>query len=113
MQETEIKQSAGAGSDTATCSTEDAVIDLIRARGVRGRVEHQASMDRRDYHPDQWIANFQEELADGLQYGERIKGQSKLLHEARDIMCSLIRERDWDCAREWVKKYDSQFLLNV
>jgi hypothetical protein len=92
------------------CSTEDAVIEMIRKRGKVGRQKYRQSMDRKDLHPDEWIEHHQQELADALQYAERIKGASKLLHEARDIMLTLLHERDWECAADWVVRYNAQFL---
>ena len=67
-------------------------------------------MDRKDLHPDEWIEHHQQELADALQYAERIKGATKLLHEARDIMLTLLHERDWECASDWVDRYHAQFF---
>jgi hypothetical protein len=32
------------------------------------------------------------------------------LHEARDIMLTLLHERDWECASQWVGRYNSQFF---
>lgn len=93
-----------------TCNTEDAVIEMIRSRGKVGRHKYRTTMDRRDLHPDQWARHLQEELADALQYAERLKGATRLLHEARDIMLTLLHERDWECASEWVDRYHEQFL---
>lgn len=92
------------------CSTEDAVIEMIRSRGKVGRQKYRQSMDRKDLHPDDWIEHHQQELADALQYVERLKGATKLLHEARDIMLTLLHERDWECAADWVNRYHAQFL---
>jgi len=50
-------------------------------------------------------------LADGLQYAERMKGATKLLHEARDIMLTLKDERGWEVAEDWLNRYDEQFFL--
>lgn len=93
-----------------TCKTEDAIVELIRSRGKAGRKTYRNSMDRRDLHPDEWIEHHQQELADGLQYAERIKGATKLLHEARDIMLTLMHEHDLECAAEWVDRYNAQFF---
>ena len=92
------------------CSTEDAVIEMIRKRGKVGRQKYRHSMDRKDLHPDEWIEHHQQELADALQYAERIKGATRLLHDARDIMLTLLHERDWECAADWVERYNAQFL---
>ena len=92
------------------CKTEDAVIDLIRKRGVVGRRKYQHSMDRKDLHPDEWLQHHQEELCDALQYAERLKGMAELLHTARDIMLTLLHERDWECAQDWVDSYHAKFF---
>jgi hypothetical protein len=55
------------------CKTEDAVVDLIRSRGKVGRKKYGTSMDRQDLTPAQWCQHLQEELADALQYVERVK----------------------------------------
>jgi hypothetical protein len=89
---------------------ENAVVDLIRSRGVVGRAKYQTSMDRNDLKPEVWMQHFQEELADALQYGERLKLCWKLLQEARAIMFHLRDERGWDRAAEWIDDYNSQFL---
>ncbi len=86
------------------------MIEMIRGRGKVGRQKYGQSMDRKDLHPDEWIEHHQQELADALQYAERMKGATKLLHEARDIMLTLLHERDWECAHEWVKRYNDQFF---
>ena len=104
-----------AGSDCqerliSGCSTEDAVVEMIRARGKVGRRKYRSTMDRKDLHPDEWVEHHQQELADALQYAERIKGATKLLHDARDIMLTLLHERDWECAADWVARYNAQFL---
>jgi len=93
------------------CNTEDAVVTMIRDRGKVGRRKYFTSMDRKDLHPDEWVSHFQEELADGLQYAERMKGATKLLHEARDIMLTLKDERGWEVAEDWLNRYDEQFFL--
>jgi hypothetical protein len=100
-------------SDDASCSSssvEDAVVAMIRSRGKVGRRKYRTTMDRKDLHPDEWIEHHQQELADALQYAERIKGATKLLHEARDIMLTLLHERDWECAADWVECYHAQFF---
>lgn len=91
-------------------NTENAVVELIRKRGKVGRGKYKKSMDRRDLHPDEWVQHLQEELADALQYAERIKGATKLLHEAREIMMFMMQERGWDCAILWVDNYNKHFL---
>ena len=97
-------------SDLAPAKVEDAVIGMIRRRGEVGRMKYQQTMDRVDLHPDQWLQHLQEELADGLQYAERVKGLTQLLREARQIMLSLVHERDWECASQWIARHDQQFL---
>lgn len=67
-------------------------------------------MDRNDLHPDEWVRHHQEELADALQYAERLKGMAELLHEARDIMMTLLHEQGWECAQNWVDRYHAQFF---
>jgi hypothetical protein len=71
------------------CETEHAVVKMIRERGNVGREKYGTSMDRRDLHPDEWLQHHQEELCDALQYAERIKGATKLLHDALSIMLTL------------------------
>lgn len=105
----QVPESLGSPSGSRV---EDAVVDMIRRRGVVGRRKYRHSMDRKDLHPDEWIEHHQEELADALQYAERLKGAMRLLHDARDIMMTLIHERDWECAKDWVDNYHSQFFLD-
>lgn len=83
---------------------------MIRSRGKVGRRKYGTTMDRKDLHPDEWVQHHQEELADALQYAERLKGMAELLHTARDIMMTLLHERDWECAAEWVARHDAQFF---
>jgi hypothetical protein len=83
---------------------------MIRSRGKVGRQKYRTTMDRKDLHPDEWVQHHQEELADALQYAERLKGMAELLHTARDIMLTLLHERDWECASEWVDRYHAQFF---
>lgn len=97
------------GSRTGS-RVEDAVVEMIRRRGVVGRRQYRHLLDRNDLHPDEWIEHHQEELADALQYAERIKGAMRLLHDARDIMMTLLHERNWECAKDWVDSYHSQFF---
>lgn len=100
-------------SDGASCSSssvENAVVAMIRSRGKVGRRKYRTTMDRKDLHPDEWVQHHQEELADALQYAERLKGMAELLHTARDIMLTLLHERDWECASEWVDRYHAQFF---
>ena len=89
---------------------EDAVVHLIRTRGKVGRHKYATTMDRRDLRPEAWMQHLQEELADALQYAERVKQCGQLLDDARSIMLALLHERDWECAREWIARHDAQFL---
>ena len=93
----------------STCNTEDAAVALIRQRGVIGRQTYGQTMDRSDLPPIQWARHFQEEMADGLQYGIRVEGACQLLEEARAIMQSLATERGWDVCEQWLARYDAQF----
>lgn len=93
-----------------TSTVEDAVVNMIRSQGKVGRGKYRTTMDRKDLHPDEWTQHLQEELADALQYAERLKGMGELLHTARDIMLTLLHERDWECAEQWVQRYHDQFL---
>lgn len=93
----------------STPATENAVVDMIRQRGEIGRGKYHHTMDRRDITLSQWIQHHQEELADGLQYAERMKGGAHLLEEARAIMAALADERGWEVAADWVKRFDEQF----
>lgn len=96
-------------SQHSTCNTEDAAVNLIRDRGVIGRQTYRQTMDRSDLTPAQWARHFQEEMADGLQYGIRVEGACQLLEEARAIMQSLATERGWDVCEQWLARYDAQF----
>jgi hypothetical protein len=110
---TAAEQDSGKELDETPCSAssvEDAVVAMIRARGKVGRRKYGTTMDRKDLHPDEWVEHHQQELADALQYAERMKGVTRLLHEARDIMLTLLHERDWECAAEWVDRYHAQFF---
>jgi hypothetical protein len=92
-------------------ATENAVVQMIRQRGEVGRKKYGIGMDRRDLSLAQWIQHLQEELADGLQYAERMKGGASLLDEARSIMETLADERGWEVAADWVKRFDEQFPI--
>ncbi len=108
----DVKPNVQARDDEATCSSssvENAVVAMIRSRGKVGRRKYRTTMDRKDLHPDEWVQHYQEELADALQYAERMKGMAELLHTARDIMLTLLHEREWECASEWVDRYHAQF----
>lgn len=99
----------------STCSgssVEDAAVDLIRSRGVVGRRKYGTSMDRRDLRPAEWAIHLQEEMADAIQYAERIKRWADLLDDARAIMVNLRDESGWECADEWIKAHDAQYLQN-
>lgn len=91
----------------STPRTEDAVVGLIRRRGAVGREKYRTSMDRRDLSPAQWFQHFQEELADGLQYAERLKRACDLLEEAAHI----IGRAAVDSGRglQWLANYKAQF----
>lgn len=113
MPKSETNSTAIAGSSPVPCSpssVEDAVVDLIRSRGKVGRGKYKTTMDRRDLRPEQWMQHLQEELGDALQYAERVKNCGKLLDDARSIMLTLLHERDWECAAEWVARHDAQFF---
>lgn len=86
------------------------MVDLIRSRGKVGRDKYKTTMDRKDLRPEAWMQHLQEELGDALQYAERVKNCGKLLDDARAIMLTLLHERDWECAAEWVARHDSQFF---
>lgn len=90
-------------------AVEDAVIEMIRSRGIVGRAKYGHTMDRKDVQPAEWAQHLQEELADALQYAERLKMGVSLLADARRIMVSLRDESGWESAGEWIKAHDSQF----
>jgi hypothetical protein len=83
---------------------------MIRDRGKVGREKYQTSMDRKDLHPDEWIEHYQQELADALQYAERIKGATRLLHEAHSIMLRQSHEMN-DESYQWIVRYEEQFCF--
>lgn len=57
------------------------------------------------------MVHLQEELADGLQYAERIKNCGRLLDDARSIMLILRHDREfWTIAEDWIKRHDEQFF---
>lgn len=89
------------------CRTEDAVVRLIRDRGEAGRSKYRKSMDRRDITPSGWVRHFQEELADGLQYAERMHGLALLLESAIPIMRKHA-EAGQPQAIAWMKKLQRQ-----
>lgn len=94
-------------------SVEDAAVDLIRSRGIVGRAKYGQPMDRRDLSLSQWARHHQEELADGIQYAERVRRGGELLESARAIMISLRDERGWECAGDWIASHDAQFGANL
>ena len=74
------------------CRAEDRVVQMIRRRGVVGRAKYATSMDREDFTTSQWIQHFQEELADGLQYAERMKGEFDKLEKENAKLRRLYGE---------------------
>lgn len=98
----------GQDQTDAGCKTEDAVVALLRVRGRVGRLTYNASMDRSDLTPSQWIQHFQEEMGDGLQYAERVKGACKLLEEAVP-MIEALATMGWETASEWLTSFNLQF----
>ena len=91
-------------------NTENSVIDLIRRRGIVGREKYDATMDRRDLNISDWAQHLQEELADALQYAERVKAGAKLLENARRVMVLSAIHNGWTVqSLEWVRQYDEQF----
>ncbi len=90
-------------------SVEDRVIATLRSRGAFGLRKYKVTMDRRDLRLRDWGEHLQQELLDGAQYAQRVMDSADLLEEALAIMESLAGERDWDCAKQWLKKYDTQF----
>ncbi len=86
------------------------MVELIRSRGRVGRHKYKTTIDRRDLRPEAWMEHLQEELGDALQYAERVKRCGTLLDDARSIMLTLLHERDWECAKEWIERHDAQFL---
>lgn len=96
--------------ESSSSSVEDAVVNLIRSRGKAGRHKYGTTMDRKDLRPEAWMQHLQEELGDALQYAERVKNCGRLLDDARSIMLTLLHERDWECAAEWIARHDAQFF---
>jgi len=70
-------------------NTEDKVVDLLRARGAVGREKYKQSMDRTDYTPVQWVQHYQEEMLDGAQYAERLRGMLELWTEMTQLINKL------------------------
>jgi len=50
-----------------------AVANLILARDAAGQAKYGTTMDRQDLKPHAWIDHMIEEMADGIQYGQRLK----------------------------------------
>lgn len=94
-------------TNQSPCLTENAVVDLIRSRGVVGREKYKNSMDRRDLSPAQWMQHHQEELCDALQYAERNKKVGILLEKAHRILYRLMGQSVK--AVEWIAEYGQQF----
>lgn len=91
-------------------ATEETIIELIRQRGIAGREKYGTTMDRADLAPIEWAQHLQEELADGLQYAERVKGALELLEFAREIIhlaSKGLYPRYWGAV--WLDKYEKQF----
>ena len=91
--------------------TEDAVVELIRSRGVVGRRKYGTTMDRRDLTPVQWAQHLQEELADGLKYAERYKNLLLLLEDAKALMegaAGAGGRQGKEAAEDWLARYNSQ-----
>lgn len=91
-------------------STENAVVEMIRSHGKKRRRKSQSTTNHQDLHPDEWVKYHQENLIEALKYAERLRGTAELLHTARDIILTVLHEKDWECASEWVDRYHAQFL---
>lgn len=95
--------------------TENKVVDLIRSRGVAGFAKYKNSMDRNDLTPQEWIQHLQEELADGLQYAERVKDAAKILDEIYNLLVnspmniSLVSPE----IKNWIDRYESLFAKKL
>lgn len=92
-----------------TPKTEDAVVEMIRSRGEFGRGKYKTSMDRKDLTMSEWIIHYQEEMADGLQYAERMKGGAELLERARGMIASFSSDRENSWAEDWISDYEELF----
>lgn len=90
-------------------ATENAVVDMIRSRGEFGRVKYGVSMDRKDLTLSEWITHYQEEMADGLQYAERMKGGAWLLEEAKGLISQMATDHHSKHALAWIEEYDRHF----
>lgn len=88
-----------------TPKTEDSVVEMIRSRGVVGRPKYLKSMDRKDLTMSEWITHYQEEMADGLQYAERMKGAAELLERAHKLIKTFASRE----SQEWLAAYNKQF----
>ena len=67
------------------------------------------TMDRSDLSLAEWAQHAQDELLDGSQYLERVKGAGELLESAKCIMQMLQNERLGASAAHWLKRYEAQF----
>lgn len=93
--------------ESETPKTEDAIVNLIRSQGRKGRAEYGKTTDRNDYPLDEWFDELQKELVDALIYSQRIRGGLQLLSEAREI----IKEIKSNKANEWIQRHDDQFPI--
>ena len=95
-------------SDPLSTVTADLCGQLAH-RDAMGRRKYHHSLDRRDLTLEEWAEHAKQEALDQACYLERVRRGAELLDEARSIMQSLASERDWDCAKQWLQKYDAQF----
>lgn len=98
--------------------TEDAVIEMIRQRGIVGRAKYAATMDRSDLTPSEWMQHHQEELVDALLYSERLKGAAQLLDNAHDLISKIMQDldREWEQrldAAEWMARHNAHFAQKI
>jgi len=88
-----------------TPQAEDAAVALIRARGLAGRAEYGATVDRPDLAPSRWLAEHQAELADALVYSVRLSDALELLETAH----ALLADAEFTAARAWLNAYRTRF----
>ncbi len=90
-------------------SITQSIIDQLAHRDAMGRRKYHASLDRKDLSFAAWAEHAKQESLDHACYAERVRRAAVLLEEAVAMVRIIANEHDWDYAKKWLARYDSQF----